>query len=113
LCFLAQNSDCFVSMHTFTTRTFTRLLAWAKRLTSTPASSTFSKRTISDAIIIIIIGIGGRICLLTVTIIICSYFITEFELVDKRELAPLQELIDNLTKKDAKYDKRPTKKSSS
>merc|ERR1719197_490110 len=39
------------------------------------------------------------------------YFITEFQLVDKRELAPLQELIDNLTKKDAKYDKRPKKKS--
>ena len=44
------------------------------------------------------------------------YFITEFQLVDKRELAPLQELIDNLTAKDAKKAKkqegRPKKKSS-
>ena len=42
------------------------------------------------------------------------YFITEFQLVDKRELAPLQELIDNLTAKDAKKAKkqegRPQKK---
>jgi len=28
------------------------------------------------------------------------YFITEFSLVDKKELLPLQELIDNLTKDD-------------
>eukprot|EP01108_Squamamoeba_japonica_P000515 TRINITY_DN116_c0_g2_i1.p3 TRINITY_DN116_c0_g2~~TRINITY_DN116_c0_g2_i1.p3 ORF type:complete len:154 (-),score=64.19 TRINITY_DN116_c0_g2_i1:23-484(-) len=42
------------------------------------------------------------------------YFITEFQLVDKRELAPLQELIDNLTAKDEekakKVDARPKKK---
>ena len=32
------------------------------------------------------------------------YFITEFELVEEKELAPLADLIDNLTKKDAKYE---------
>jgi len=41
------------------------------------------------------------------------YFITEFDLVEKKELAPLQELIDNLTKKDAKYDARPKHAASS
>lgn len=30
------------------------------------------------------------------------YFVDEFELVDKKELAPLQELITNLTSRDAK-----------
>ncbi len=33
------------------------------------------------------------------------YFITEFNLVDKKELLPLQELIDNLTKEDNKLKK--------
>jgi MOB kinase activator 1 len=34
------------------------------------------------------------------------YFITEFNLVDKKELLPLQELIDNLTKEDKDKNKK-------
>jgi len=35
------------------------------------------------------------------------YFICEFSLVDKKEMEPLKELIENLTKNDKVADKKP------
>lgn len=35
------------------------------------------------------------------------YFIVEFNLIDKKEMEPLQELINNLTKNDKPVEKKP------